>query len=757
MNIFLDYFLMNINNIDDDLILFNRLEIPVHHQGELNYDFYYLLMNDRQNYMSKFDNLDIIGQFESGEYKSLATFYKSSAYSIAIKELLSNKRYINNIYLYLEFEKSDVNSLIIYTYMRQSYIDKLFNGKIKTINKYLFNIIKFKFKKAYIKDLYVEEELNIESKVDYSKKLKLYNYQNLNISWMKENEQGKTLTLYYPKVAFNVYSIDSIDKLLFLDYNGNIIYKEQCNKLNYTFNGGVLCDDVGLGKTISMVTLINENKTDTTLVLCPSRLCLQWEEEINKCSDLTYKSILNITQYKKFRKDTKKYDIIILPYTFFVNKNYTIMTEDNVLDNLLIHNIKWGRVILDEGHEFIVPHNTKNKKIIKSYLNKLKADYKWICSATPMKSFWSLNNIMDFITDKNNFDTYKHYYDFKYIIENVFRRNTKKSIKQEISIPEPIIDTHLLNFTLLERNIYDSAMDEEEKRKYCNHILVDSNMHSFGTEAETIAEIHSKMTKYYTTKIQKMQNRLDKISQYDYEYSIITKDMATYKQKLNVFNSLDEEIEKNNSCPICFEDFNSLTRVITPCGHMFCSMCLKGMEAAKSDTKCAICRHKYTISQLNIVKNNDEQNKLGTKISYLLGLIDNIGKDTMKKIIIFSKYDSMLKLLKKVFDKKDIKSLFISGSVYVMNSKLKKFKNSDISIILMSSDKYPSGLNLIEATNIILLDTMYNNKINVKVVETQAIGRAFRIGQHKQIKVDRLIIRDTIEHTNYKNFIGVNE
>ena len=138
-------------------------------------------------------------------------------------------------------------------------------------------------------------------------------------------------------------------------------------------------------------------------------------------------------------------------------------------------------------------------------------------------------------------------------------------------------------------------------------------------------------------------------------------------------------------------------------------------------------------------------------------LIDNIGKDTMKKIIIFSKYDSMLKLLKKVFDKKDIKSLFISGSVYVMNSKLKKFKNSDISIILMSSDKYPSGLNLIEATNIILLDTMYNNKINVKVVETQAIGRAFRIGQHKQIKVDRLIIRDTIEHTNYKNFIGVNE
>ena len=761
MKVFLDYFLKDLDNIDDDLILFNKLSVPVHYQGQLNFDFYYLLMNDkhRSSNFSRFDNLDIIGQYNNGECSTLATFYKSSPFSSAIKELLCNKKYIDNLFLYLKFEgkASDLTlSLVIYTYMKQDYLDNILNGTFKSINKYLFNIIKFKFKKAYIKDLNIVEELNIESQIDYSTKIKLYNYQNLNVTWMKKNEEGKEINLYYPKVSYNVYCIESINKMLVLDYNGNIIQKEHCNKLNYKFNGGVLCDDVGLGKSISIITLIKNNSKGTTLIICPTRLCIQWGEEINKSSDLTFKQILNITQYKKFRKDTKKYDIVILPYNFFINKNYLAMVENDLSDNLLIHNINWERVVLDEGHEYITSYSTKSKKLIKSYIKKLKSEYKWICSATPLKSYISLNNIINFISDKNNFDTYKHYHDFEYILKSVFRRNTKVSVKEEIVIPEPIIETHLLNFTALERNIYDSAVSEEEQQKFCNHILVDSSIESFGSEAETISDIHKKMTKYYKQKIQKINNRLEQISQYDYEFSIISKELTIYKQKLNVFNSLDEEIEKNNTCPICLDDFDNLVRVITPCGHMFCSSCLKSM-GTKSDNKCAICRTKYNIKNLNIVKNNEDQNKLGAKITYLLMLLENIKNKNSTKIIIFSKYDGMLKLLKKVFDGKDIKSLFISGSVYVMNSKLKKFKNSDISIILMSSDKYPSGLNLVEATNIILLDTMYNSKSKTQIVETQAIGRAFRIGQNKQIKVDRIIIRDTIEHKNYRKFTGIKE
>ena len=50
-----------------------------------------------------------------------------------------------------------------------------------------------------------------------------------------------------------------------------------------------------------MISLIAENLDDnnTTLLLCPTRLCKQWIEEITKTYDLKYKHILNIRQFKK--------------------------------------------------------------------------------------------------------------------------------------------------------------------------------------------------------------------------------------------------------------------------------------------------------------------------------------------------------------------------------------------------------------------------------------------------------------------------
>ena len=42
----------------------------------------------------------------------------------------------------------------------------------------------------------------------------------------------------------------------------------------------------------------------------------------------------------------------------------------------------------------------------------------------------------------------------------------------------------------------------------------------------------------------------------------------------------------------------------------------------------------------------------------------------------------------------------------------------------MSSDKSPSGLNLTEATTIILLDTLNTGKEESQIIEEQAIGRA---------------------------------
>jgi SWI/SNF-related matrix-associated actin-dependent regulator of chromatin subfamily A3 len=57
-----------------------------------------------------------------------------------------------------------------------------------------------------------------------------------------------------------------------------------------------------------------------------------------------------------------------------------------------------------------------------------------------------------------------------------------------------------------------------------------------------------------------------------------------------------------------------------------------------------------------------------------------------------------------------------------------------------------SGINLTVANKIILLEPVYGTPEYRKDIETQAIGRADRIGQKRPIDVYRFIVRDTIEH-----------
>ena len=94
--------------------------------------------------------------------------------------------------------------------------------------------------------------------------------------------------------------------------------------------------------------------------------------------------------------------------------------------------------------------------------------------------------------------------------------------------------------------------------------------------------------------------------------------------------------------------------------------------------------------------------------------------------------------------------LFLNGSIHVINSKIRKFKlDNNVKIVLLSSDKAVSGLNLTEANHIILLDTLNNDRETSKVIEEQAIGRAVRIGQTQTVKVKSLIIKNTIEYDFY--------
>ena len=103
-----------------------------------------------------------------------------------------------------------------------------------------------------------------------------------------------------------------------------------------------------------------------------------------------------------------------------------------------------------------------------------------------------------------------------------------------------------------------------------------------------------------------------------------------------------------------------------------------------------------------------------------------------------------------VLDDYGIKNVFCKGNVWQRDKAIREF-NSDknIKVIMLSSESAASGTNLTKAEMVILLDPVYGTYEYRRNTEWQAIGRAYRMGQTKQVQVVRFIVKNTVEEEIY--------
>ena len=112
-----------------------------------------------------------------------------------------------------------------------------------------------------------------------------------------------------------------------------------------------------------------------------------------------------------------------------------------------------------------------------------------------------------------------------------------------------------------------------------------------------------------------------------------------------------------------------------------------------------------------------------------------------KKVLVFSQFVSALKELETLISDDNIKYATIYGETRNREVVIHQFKkNKELTALLMSLKAGGVGLNLTEADTVILLDEWWN-----PAVEDQAIARAHRIGQTRNVLVLRLVAKDTIE------------
>ncbi len=121
-------------------------------------------------------------------------------------------------------------------------------------------------------------------------------------------------------------------------------------------------------------------------------------------------------------------------------------------------------------------------------------------------------------------------------------------------------------------------------------------------------------------------------------------------------------------------------------------------------------------------------------------LIESI--DSGHKIIIFSQFTKMLSIIEKEIKSLDFKYSYLDGSTpeNKRQEEVRKFRETDIPVFLISLKAGGYGLNLPEADIVIIFDPWWN-----PMVEMQAIDRSHRIGQTKTVNVYKLISTDTIE------------
>lgn len=132
--------------------------------------------------------------------------------------------------------------------------------------------------------------------------------------------------------------------------------------------------------------------------------------------------------------------------------------------------------------------------------------------------------------------------------------------------------------------------------------------------------------------------------------------------------------------------------------------------------------------------------------SKLLALLEDVKQHMFEeKCIIFSVWKRTLDLIESLFTKHEISYCRVDGSVSTTNKRKKILDDfhhiSNLRVLLMTLGTGAVGLNnLSVASRIHLLEPQWNPS-----VERQAIGRVLRLGQDREVKVIRYIMKRSIE------------
>lgn len=147
------------------------------------------------------------------------------------------------------------------------------------------------------------------------------------------------------------------------------------------------------------------------------------------------------------------------------------------------------------------------------------------------------------------------------------------------------------------------------------------------------------------------------------------------------------------------------------------------------------------ITKLKQLCNYDIASKESVKFEALQLIVENLSRKK-DKLLVISQYVETLKWLKSQLEKTiNVEIYHGSQSDFEREKNLNQFRNAQgPRVLLMSLRAGGVGLNIPEATTVVLYDRWWN-----PASEQQAINRAHRLGRNEPLQVVKFLIVDTIE------------
>ncbi len=220
--------------------------------------------------------------------------------------------------------------------------------------------------------------------------------------------------------------------------------------------GGILADEMGLGKSLQTIIFIRkvlkEDPNSKILIVTPTALVYNWDNEFKKFSDDIKRSIFVGIKNERHKKLEEYQGNVYIT-------SYGLLREDLEIYQEMSYRV----MIIDEAQNIKNPTAMLTKAV-----KKIKSEVKLALTGTPIEnSILELWSIFDYVMP--GFLANKTKFNEKYKISNDFDDNTNLVLEKLRNQVKPFILRRKKNEVLqdlpdkLENNIYIDLNDEEKK------------------------------------------------------------------------------------------------------------------------------------------------------------------------------------------------------------------------------------------------------------------------------------------------------